>query len=182
MYDVDTLFTLRKETWDREEVNLSELMGIYGQRPSVDIILSKNTVPGYNNGEAWEYEGKTLHDLINPYIDEAYRIVRELSRKLTNRDLSLLEKNAISKQLSEHTKYIDILSNALDISAKNTIVNLFVTNMRDVKNRQDLLTAISFARVSALKAETREGLEELLKTDEFLMELRQAGLIDEYIC
>lgn len=108
--------------------------------------------------------------------------MEELTKQINRRDVSELVKNKVDLELREHNKRIDTISALLEASAKNHIVDLFSTNMRDPKNRKDLLTAISFARVASLKTDAKQGLEKLLKTDQFLLELKQAGLIDELIC
>lgn len=182
-YDVDTLFILRKESWKYGETDLNDDLSYYGfVKPGVDTKFTPKSVIGFDANGSKDYDGQQLHDYLQPFVEAAYLKIEELTKQINRRDVSELVKNKIDLELQEHNKRIDTISSLLEASAKNHIVDLFSTNMRDPKNRKDLLTAISFARVASLKTDAKQGLQNLLKTDEFLLELKQAGLIDEFIC
>lgn len=182
-YDVDTLFTMRKEAWTAEDVDLSDLLSYYAfVKPGINTKITTKSVVGFDANGSISYDGMQLHDFIQPYLEVAYRKIEDLTKEINRRDVSEMRKMNIDKELEEHNKRIDTISSLLEASAKNHIVDLFSTNMQNPKNRKDLLTAISFARVSALKTDSKQALQELLKTDEFLLELKQAGLIDEIKC
>lgn len=74
--------------------------------------------------------------------------------------------------------YLGQLVSTITLAAQNNIIHNFSTNMRDMKNRRDLLTPISFDDVIRIRAEIKDELAANLTNESFLRKLAAAGLIE----
>jgi len=182
-FDADSLFVIKKDKFKGEKpVDLNDVIDYHKEDHTYnkDLILTPNkSVLGFNNEEAIEIGSQYLHQylegvtsIINKQIDAA---TVELGAKPKPSAVRTAELVGRLKTLNEHAT---ILSDVIDGAAKNHIVNLFSTNMVDMKNRSDLLTPISFESVKGLRSKTKANLEKLLEGDEsFFNDLKNAGLI-----
>ena len=189
-YDVDSLFVIKKESYDKKEsldlnTILSEIDPTHKNNP--DLVIEKGEFMGYRGDKELYFDGKKMHEYLEHYIIELHKKVDTIVSKDLPESTSPKAKKAAYERIKEINAKLDVLSETATIAAKNSIVHAFSKNMRDMKNRADLLTPISFESVVSNKKALQEELSELITVTEnvkkekdrkkFLDELVKAGLI-----
>lgn len=172
---------MRKQTWEKESIDLNTILSKYDSNhvPSESLNLTKGqTIIGFNK-EARALVGKQpIEDYLQRVIVKLDQSLRKATEELTVPGLTKIKEKELQEYITSINTDFKILVDVVDHAAKNAIVDLISTNMQDKKNRKDLLTPISFARVASIKAKTQKELNELLESEEFLQELADAGLIE----
>lgn len=188
-YDVDSLFVIRKEKYSGQSVNLNDIVSLYleehiGELPALNLEKGKSVV-GFDAKGAIKIEGLYLHQYLEKAVNQISKQIETLTNQLnpvsTGKKLGVAEQTTLRKQIEGLNTHLNLLADAAEASAKNHIIHLFSTNMLDLKNRQDLLTPISFKEVKGLRSETLKELSSLLETEDFIYDLQKAGLI-ELVC
>ncbi len=156
---------------------ISKYDGDHVSSPDLNLIKGK-TVLGFNKNGRVKIGKLPLEDYLKGSAVALNKTVEVLTDELFNKKTVKARQLEIVKELEIVNEELNMITYAIDLSAKNAIVDLFNTNMIDTKNRKDLLTPISFARIASLKNKTEKELSELLESDEFLFELKEAGLIE----
>lgn len=170
-YDVDTLFVIKKGQWEDEATNLNELLANYteGYEDNDNLIIDKGQFVGYNDEGPVMIDGQPLYAYLNDYIIKIHQRIEELTDTLFTG--SKAEASEARKKIDNHNKILETISKVADQAAKNAVVGLLSSNLANPKNRRDLLTPISFARVAAIKSKMQKELFELLSSkDEAAME------------
>lgn len=178
-YDVDTLFVMRKQTYLGPDVDLNDSLALidanHEYSEQLEMFYGK-TVVGFKEDGPVVVEGKYLHNYLEGYIIKGHQLAENLASQL-DKAAGEGKKKQIIAELEELNKTLENFSEIADTSAKNHIVHLFSTNMRDMKNRSDLLTPISFNRIESLRSGSAKELSKLLDTEDFINDLQKAGLI-----
>jgi hypothetical protein len=188
-YDVDSLFVIRKEKYKGKDINLNDIVSLHLEEHVADLpqlrLEANKSIVGFDSKGAIKIEGMFLHQYLEVAMNQVSKKIETLTNQLSPSDpsmkLSIPEQSAVRKQIEGFNAHLTILSDVAEASAKNHIIDLFSTNMLDLKNRQDLLTPITFKAVKGLRSETLKELSSLLETDEFMYDLQKAGLI-QLIC
>lgn len=158
MFDIDSLFIIKKQRLSTD-FDISSLLNKYGIKSNLvfksgDLIGADREIELVNNQPLSVF----LHSAI-------IRIEKKLIEERNNRGDNLKE---IEEDLRAVATYFDL-------AAKNEIVHLFSSNIRDFKNQADLLTPITFARVSKTKSDILTSFKDSL--DEIKDELISSGLV-----
>jgi hypothetical protein len=171
-YDVDTLFIIRKEL-QKEATDLQLLVAEVRDTTNLDLSIAANEVIGFKGEESHRVEGKYLHYFLEDIIILYDQKIETLRANVLNQTLTIQERKQLNNQLDVLTDSAKKLTDIARTSAKNHIVSLFSENLRDPKNRTDLLTPISFEQVASLKSRkvTEENVESLREADDSLMEM-----------
>jgi hypothetical protein len=179
-YDIDTLFVARKD-YPNETINLNELIkGIDPEhQDDPKLIVEANEPYGFKNNELIDFDGYKLYEYLDKHILKVNKQLESLTKQLQG--ASELQKEAIENAIEDKEKILQSLSDIAEYAAKNFIVHNFSTNMRNMKNRKDLLTPISFDKIITLRSELKKELSEKLDDDKFLQTLEESGLIKQ-IC
>lgn len=147
-YDVDSLFIIKKASLGKE-VNLKTLL--QGIMNAPDKVFKATDTIGATKDI--DYVGEdTLSDYLATAIAKIDRMIEDSRRT----DLSK------AKELEERMKEV---WSVFELATKNQIVHIFSNNLRDIKNRRDLLTPISFARVSRTRQDLINDLQKELEGD-----------------
>lgn len=178
MYDVDTLFIIKKKAAE-EDINLNDILQQYNVADTYDdnLIIKKGEYFGYKNGAADMIEDLPLHEYLYSKVDAFEKeITYRRGRRQSTTDPA--QKVLLNKELKAMEEaYFKLVDVAIE-SAKNSIVDLFSRNIADRKNRTDLLTPISFARIAALKSKnTSKFLSDLAKDSDLLNDLIEDGIV-----
>jgi hypothetical protein len=184
MYDVDTLFVMRKSTWSEKSVDINEIINKYDPEHEYhpDLNMEKGrSVPGFNKDGRVRIGKLPIEDYLQGVITKILQTLDKTSKEITDAKLPPAKQKEIGELLNSMDTDFGIITDLVDLTAKNSIVHLLSTNMLDMKNRKDLLTPISFERVAAIKSKTPQELSEMLTSEDFLNELAEAGLI-KYKC
>lgn len=177
-YDVDTLFIIKKKEADAN-INLNDILmrNNVATDYSEALIIKQGEYYGFKDGKQDIIEGLPFHDYL---IDKLSQFEKEIKyvrsrREYTPDMIKRVELNQKLKTMEEdYYKLIDIAQEA----AKNSIVDLFSRNIADRKNRTDLLTPISFARVAGLKSvNIDEFYKDIAEDETLLKDLVEAGII-----
>lgn len=166
-----------------ESVDLNWIISKYNKdhesHPELDLQKGKSVV-GFDSSDGKRvFIGRLpIEDYLQRTVIRLNITLETLAEKLLSKSVTPRQKSEIEREIELINKDFDILTEVVDQASKNTIVALFSTNMRDIKNRKDLLTPISFKRVSSIKATSQKELGKLLESEEFLKELSDAGLIE----
>lgn len=186
-YDIDSLFVIRKEKYEKKSTDLNELLSLHlpEHKNSKHFVLEEGkTVPGFTNKGSIQIGNKNFHEYLDSAINQVSKKIETLTHQLApavGPKPPLARQTELRKQIEALTEHLNTFSEVAEASAKNHIVDLFSKNMLDMKNRTDLLTPISFKSVKALRSEKKEELSKLLTEDSFMYDLQAAGLI-EIIC
>jgi hypothetical protein len=190
-YDVDTLFVMRKSKLE-EGADFNEMYKKYVNKRhtgSKALVFKPGDVAGFTgkDGAAVRMEGRSvervLQTLLNKQVEEIQRLTKVIGDSSSTGQTKTEARRTILNIESEMQRVYKVLTAA----AKNKIVDLFSSNLKDPKNRRDLQTPITTDRVSENKHSVREELEKLLSpktsaiqqadTAEFLRLMSEAGLI-----
>jgi hypothetical protein len=178
-YDIDTLFVIKKEKFKTPfTVDLNDIISKYGLTSYAGLTFDNGEYLGFKDPQGDRINGVPVYEVLSS-------LVEELSRKIQSYTTSLSQ---ISRTESERRKEMyELLKTAnSDLSqlisltqsmVKNTIVHTFAKNIKAPKNRKDLLTPISFARVSNLRSDMKKALESDSLENDFITELENAGLL-----
>lgn len=177
-YDVDTLFIIKKDT-AKERINLNDLLQQYDLLDEYNdkLIINKGDYYGFSEGKQDYINGVELHTYLHSKISELEDEIRyKRSNLMSTKEMT--EKKVLTDALRQMEKdyytIVDVASN----STKNAIVDLFARNISDKKNRTDLLTPISFLRVSSVKTQNiADFYDDLGKDEALLQDLVEAGII-----
>jgi hypothetical protein len=180
-YDVDTLFVIKKKSWDKPTIDMNDVLSSYDEsyQERSELVIEQGHFVGEN-----KVGGQPLHTFLDTYIVKIHQRIEELTEALLDKNKTKADKSLIDKAIKIHNDNLTQISEVADLSAKNSIINLFSSSLADPKNRQDLLTPISFSRVAAVKAEIEKELMDLLSgkdmeaTELFLNELEEAKMIE----
>lgn len=160
-YDIDTLFVIRKRKHEGDSADLNKIISKYNPKHKHNPDLS------FSVGNVYGFKGKHDETLPIKLLNEVNRIERSMKALRTSISsqvgerrlrsiLKIKDMEADYRALITYTKYI----------AQNNIVDIFSKALRDDKNRTDLLTPITFGRVSnnkyALLTELNEDTDELI--------------------
>lgn len=160
-YDIDTLFLMRKESHAGDTLNLNEILGRYG--------IEANPMLEYNDGDVYGFTSGS-EDKING-VDVSHYLFGALSSIESAMDAKRSEiskahkdnKSALISEIQQMEEDYYSVIDAIQKTAKNAIVHTFSNNLRDIKNRKDVLTPISFSRAAKVKSvavkEVREQIE-----------------------
>jgi hypothetical protein len=194
-YDVDSLFIMRKSQFKDKNpkgtitptVDLNTILSKYSDKHIInsELVITADSVVGFKGTNPAKADpvtvgGLFLHEYLEGKVIEMSNHTAALSRTLLTAKTPK-EKSAITKQLTTAKDDMSVIEDVIQQSIKNSIVDLYTTNMLDVKNRTDLLTPISFENVKGLRSVTKEKLLELLKDANFQTDLQNAGIIQK-IC
>ena len=177
-YDVDTLFVIKKEKYTKDTVNLNNLLQKFDptHKENPDLIVAKNSVPGFSDNKELLFDGNKLHEYLIPMISKASSVLK--AKFDATRGMNVLEKRKASKEIEELEKSLDTISAIAAIAAKNAKVDLLSNNLRDIKNRKDLLTPITFTEALRIRHKVKGELREALTIDDkFLNNLQKNNLI-----
>jgi hypothetical protein len=187
-YDIDTLFVIKKKRYKPKQAleSISDILNrqklIYPKKGDAALEYEEGDVLGFKtdkrNGDQFTLRGRkvSLAEFLFANVKVLSSRIEDASRELTSETTG---KDRDSKQLKLKvmTKDLATLVELAEESALNAMVHIFSSNLRAEKNRSDLLTPITFGRVSALKSDIQNKLNDLVKTPEFIKELEEAGLI-----
>lgn len=179
--DVDTLFVMRKEAWTKDTVNLNDVIRKYDPEHVDDpsLVLEKDkTIPGFTSEGRVFIGDFPMEEYMQDVIIKLYQSLETATKELSSKNTSKIREKELEEHIQSLNSDFELITDFVDSVINNSIVDLFSTNMLDEKNRKDLLTPISFARVSSVKAKTQQELSALLESDDFLQELSDAGLIE----
>ncbi len=194
-YDVDSLFIMRKSQFKDKNpkgtitptVDLNTILSKYSDKHIInsELVITADSVVGFKGtnpakADPVTVDGLFLHEYLEGKVIEMSNHTAALSRTLLTAKTPK-EKSAITTQLTTAKDDMSVIEDVIQQSIKNSIVDLYTTNMLDVKNRTDLLTPISFENVKGLRSVTKEKLLELLKDANFQTDLQNAGIIQK-IC
>lgn len=193
-YDVDTLFVIKKESYDKDEpLDLNDIISSIDNEHiyNPQLKIEKGDFAGYLEDKELYFNGKKMYEYLEHYIVELHKKVDTIISKelVTLKDPK--KRKAAYERIKELNAKIDTLSKTAEIAAKNSIVHSFSENMRNEKNRKDLLTPIDFRPTIGNRATIKKELEDKLivtkqakkekKRKAFLEELAKSGLI-KYNC
>lgn len=168
-------------------MDLNDLVSSYLESHEYDngLVLTSSIMPGFGENGAVVIDGLYLHQYLDKAINQISKKIETLTNQLSVADpalrLSVPKQAEIRKQIEGLNEQLNTLADVAESSAKNHIIDLFSKNMLDFKNRQDLLTPISFKAVKGLRSETLAELGKLLSNEEFINDLQKAGLI-QLVC
>lgn len=178
MYDVDTLFIIKKETNDKDAIDLNKILENYGLSDgnSDSLITKKGEYFGFKEDEI-DINGLSLHEYLFSKISELEDEIVYRRAKFSSATIKT-EKARLNTELEQMEKdYYTIIDVAV-ASAKNAIVDLFAKNIADPKNRTDLLTPIYTRRVSSVKTKNvNDFYKDLAKDESLIKDLVDAGII-----
>lgn len=185
-YDIDSLFVIRKEKHEQNDVDLNDLVSLYYPEHSEyheGLVFIKNkTVTGFNSEGPISINGLHVHQYLDKVMNQISKQIETLTGQLSPSDpklkLGIVQQTAVKKQIELLNEHLTLMANVAEASAKNHIVDLFSKNMLESKNRQDLLTPISFKSVKGLRSEMVSDLEEMLDDESFMEDLQKAGIIN----
>jgi hypothetical protein len=179
-YDIDTLFVARKD-YPNETINLNDfLREIDSEHQDSDNYIIEGGQPyGYKDNVPVDVNGYKLYEALDKYIITVNKQLESFTKQLQN--ASENQKVALEEAIKTKELVLEKISFIAEAAAKNFIVHNFSTNMRDMKNRKDLLTPISFDKIITLRSELKKELSEKLDDDKFLQTLEESGLIKQ-IC
>lgn len=184
-YDIDTLFIIGKRTFGKEKgspydetltgrINLNDYLSV-GATETDDLTYKEGEIVGFRDGKIQMIKGKTVAE----YLYEGARILSEQIQ----RDIDKIggkkgkERDTLNKAVQKAADKLEVLLHYAQDAAKNTAVHLFSSNLRDSKNRRDLLTPITFARVALLRSEVKKTFEKEILDETFIDSLVKAGLL-----
>lgn len=181
-YDIDTLFLIKKQKFEKdytEDINL--LAQKYGltQFDSELLKFVPGEYPGFSSKDGDSINGVPLSEIMAQLTDELSRKISTLTIEYaaTDRFTEGTKRDTLRKQINEANKDLQTLVELTHIVTRNAIVDLFSKNIKEPRNRKDLLTPISFARVSNLRSDMKKSLEQAILSEEFIDELHKAGLL-----
>jgi hypothetical protein len=179
-YDIDTLFVARKD-YPNETINLNDfLREIDSEHQDSDNYIIEGGQPyGYKDNVPVDINGYKLYEALDKYIIAVNKQLESFTKQLQNATEN--QKVALEEAIKTKELVLEKISSIAESAAKNFIVHNFSTNMRDMKNRKDLLTPISFDKIITLRSELKKELSEKLDDDKFLQTLEESGLIKQ-IC
>lgn len=163
-YDIDSLFVIRKEGAP-SDIDLNSIASKY--MPEHTYSETLNVMEGDYLGAHEDIQTVGKIKIANYLSDLADIIEDRLTEARNNQATNLFEIEADLQQVAKMGM----------LAAKNAIVHTFSSNLRAEKNRRDLLTPISFARVSSTRARLFNDLEQNLK-EGLLEDLMAAGIQD----
>ena len=172
-YDIDTLFIISKSA-ATNKLPIKDVLSKYFKNPKAENIEEGVFVGCDIDGSPLMVEGLPLHTYLENFISILENKVRDMRKDYlaaTSKDV----KAALALELDEMEQDLDTLLDTAIMSSKNNIVYLFSSNLRDIKNRTDLLTPISFERASSTLVDMQQDLKNLL--DEYLPKLVESGVI-----
>lgn len=172
---------MRKETWSKDTVNLNDIIRKYDSEhvDNPNLVLEKGkTVPGFTSTGRIFIGDFPLEEYMQDVVIKLYQSLETATKELSSKGTNKIREKELEEHITALNSDFEIITDLIDSVINNSIVDLFATNMQDEKNRKDLLTPISFSRVSSVKAKTQQELSELLESDDFLQELSDAGLIE----
>ena len=179
-YDVDTLFVARKD-YPNEKLDLNDfLKEVDPQHIDSDQFVIEAEEPyGYKNNEVVNINGYKLYEVIDKYIVNLNKQLETLTAQL--KFANEHQASVIEEELNAKSIVLEKLSQVGESAAKNFIIHNFSENMRNMKNRTDLLTPISFEAVTRMRKEFQDELEQNLADETFIRKLIDSGLIKQ-IC
>lgn len=179
-YDVDTLFVARKD-YPNEKLDLNDfLKQVDPQHIDSDQFVIEAEEPyGYKNNEVVNINGYKLYEVIDKYIVNLNKQLETLTAQL--KFANEHQASVIEEELNAKSIVLEKLSQVGEAAAKNFIIHNFSENMRNMKNRTDLLTPISFEAVTRMRKEFQDELEQNLADETFIQKLIDSGLIKQ-IC
>jgi hypothetical protein len=136
-FDVDSLFLIKKDKL-KEDISLDTIISKYTKDKTSlkfkkgDRIGADKTIDMVGGLKLTEY----LERLVG-IIDNAIQSIR----------------SSDSSAAAAMEDDLRTVASMYNIAAQNSIVHILSSNIRNIKNRKDLLTPISFARVSKMKAD-----------------------------
>ena len=177
-YDVDTLFVARKD-YPEETVDLNPMLKAISPDhvDSDNFIIEKGEPYGYKNNTTTLINGYKLYEVLDNYLVTLNKQLESLTAQFKN--ASELSKQVIENEITEKEEIFAKLSKIAETAAKNFIVHNFSQNMRDMKNRTDLLTPISFDAIVRMRNDVVKELEEKLDDETFIERLIKSGLIKQ---
>lgn len=171
-YDIDTLFVIRKREHEGLGVDLNKIIRKY------DTSHTHTEALNYKDGDVYGMKDKTE---VPFYLEQKLEIIAEAMetdrKKLSSFSKDDTARGVLLEALKEMEEDYYLISEHIIYAAQNSIVDLFSTNLRDEKNRRDLLTPITFTRASNNKAELIEELDTDIET--YLMLLKKDNVIDK---
>lgn len=174
-YDIDTLFLMRKQSHSGDTLNLNEILNKYGMEANPLLNFEEGDVYGFKTGK----EDKINNVGVAHYLYGAISVI-EAAMNSKRSEITKAKgerRSALISQIEEmENDYYQIVDSIQQIS-KNAIVHTFSTNLRNIKNRKDLLTPISFARAAKVKSEVVKELKTTLPSIRLL--LKSEGLNHE---
>jgi hypothetical protein len=177
-YDVDTLFVARKD-YPEETVDLNPMLKAISPDhvDSDNFIIEKGEPYGYKNNTTTLINGYKLYEVLDNYLVTLNKQLESLTAQFKN--ASEFSKQVIENEITEKEEIFAKLSKIAETAAKNFIVHNFSQNMRDMKNRTDLLTPISFDAIVRMRNDVAKELEEKLDDETFIERLIKSGLIKQ---
>jgi len=180
--DVDTLFIIRKSAWNKDE-DLNGVVNKYLPTPETEaLVFSPDKMVGFTDDKPDTIAGQPLHYYLERALIKMAQLSEDIRKRLDQRNLPHEKALSLQGELKLLDKEIALVSDIAMMSAKNAIIHLFSTNLRDPKNRPDLLTPITFNAVSSLKSETgnTEGPDSLMETWAKLEAKRRGEEVSEF--
>jgi len=170
-YDIDTLFLIRKRQHTDGHVNIASILSKYdGKYENADYLsFESNDVYGFKEGTPTDITSR-LYDAIE-LIEKTLGTIRKDVRGTRGDE----RKSSIDLLKDIESDYFKVVEYTQYI-VQNQIVDLFSKTLRDEKNRQDLLTPISFGRISNNKASLIEELDN--NFDYYIDLLKKHGEVD----
>ena len=177
-YDVDTLFVARKD-YPEETVDLNPMLKAINPDhiDSGNFIIEKGEPYGYKNNTTTLVNGYKLYEVLDNYLVTLNKQLESLTAQFKN--ASELSKQVIENEITQKEEIFAKVSKIAEAAAKNFIVHNFSQNMRDMKNRTDLLTPISFDAIVRMRNDVVKELEEKLDDETFIERLIKSGLIKQ---
>lgn len=171
-YDIDTLFIISKSA-AANKLPIKDILSKYFKNPKVENIEEGVFVGCDIDGSPLMVEGLPLHTYLEKFISILENKVRDTRKGYLAATKD--DKTALALELDEMEQDLDVLLDTAIMSSKNNVVYLFSSNLRDIKNRMDLLTPISFERASSTLVDMQQDLKNLL--EEYLPKLVESGVI-----
>ena len=181
MYDIDTLFIMRKSKWGKESVDVHAIMKKYLVLPDDTtgvFKLSDKGFPGFKNNKEETFNNQHPAVVLEQALIAIDKYIIDISSKLRT-ETSRAKKIEYEDALKLANLDFDVIHSALEVMVKNSIVHNFSSNLRNSKNRHDLLTPISFSRVGSVRStllnELHSKLSEETVDEQLLKDLEKAG-------
>ena len=174
-YDIDTLFVLRKETVPKP-INLNEIVSKY--RPHANdehFNIKEGQDFGTTDDAPARYNDQFVHEYLEDVLYDIYLQVHTKTAQLEG--LRGPARKAVLEEIKGIKSDFNTLNKYAQVAAKNSIVHTFADVLLAEKNRTDINTPISLARVTRAKGSVREELMSLMRKSEFVNDLLTAKMM-----
>ena len=175
-FDIDSLFVIRKET-STKDINLNDILSKYRpeHNPTEHFNVKKGQDFGTTDEAPFKYQNQFVHEYLEEVLYDIYTQVHVKTAQLEG--LRGPSRKALLEEIKSTKADFNTLNKYAQVSSKNSIVHTFADVLLAEKNRVDINTPISLARVTRAKGSVREELMSLMRKEEFVKDLVTAKMI-----